>query len=96
LKRQIGEVLEVEVFALFALRALDVELDLGDLTWRDVLEASGQRVQLDRTDRSDDAQTGIGPHAAMVSGLRAPAKLDAVQSARDENDGLVTKRSQIV
>ena len=89
LKLEIDEVVEVELFALFVDRALDIEADPRDLARRQMLEVRGHGVELDRPDRSHDAQTGIGPHASIVSGLRWQLKLDAIESARHEDHILV-------
>jgi hypothetical protein len=66
LEMEIGEVVDVELLALFVDRALDIELDLCDLTSGDVLEASDERMQLDGQDSPNHAQARIGRHTSMV------------------------------
>ena len=71
LEVQVGEVVNVELFAFFVDRALDIELDLGDLARGDMLEASDERVQLDGQDSPDHAQTRIRRHTPMVRVAKA-------------------------
>jgi hypothetical protein len=69
LEHQVREVHDVELLAFVVNRALDVELDLRDLSRGQMLKLRGQRVQLDAADGSNHPHAFIAAHGAIIRGL---------------------------